>query len=479
MFTFYVIAGVLAVGFVVLLRRMLDVKVLVGAGLTLGVFLVSLIPYPIVAGIDFNNQVYFNEYWNGSEKATSINVKQCERDGSCDNTYNCDPYTVTRVETYTDSDGNTQSRIVTETHYHSCPYSSEETRYNVETTLGEHNIGGSLMTGAPYRDNKAIPGGQVTEPPKLWVEANERIKSGNPGGATKVNTYKNYILASEYSIMKKYSDAVEEYKGAGLLPEPTSGVHDYYQSFKLGFAGKPQVDLVSMQEDVGRFNGRLGSELQGDMRVVVVEGDLVKDPDRYAHAVEAYWFDESHDRNRLAKNALVVIIGVDEYKAPAPKPVTDDEKDTSEGEASTQTTEEENPETIAEGTPVVSWARAFTGMPLGNEQLLATIQNNLQGLPADETLIGSPAYDPVKETYKSSGGALETIVFDTSTFERISMDAIDENDKGSGFNYLKGDIQMSTTATVVTIIISSLILIIGWGAIFFLTLRNREQKIYF
>ena len=206
---FYIILGVVllaALVFVFFTKIASLTIVLITAVVAL---LLPLPVYGITTTIAKNDQETFNEFWNGSELSTEAESRVCQRDGICVNTFQCDPYTVYETEYYTDSEGKRQSRQVAVTKYHDCPYSTEETTYLISTTLGAFSAGSNLMTGEPFRWGHNIPGGQVTTPPQLWLDAKARIENGAPGGVTKVNQYKNYILAADYTLFKEYSDERE------------------------------------------------------------------------------------------------------------------------------------------------------------------------------------------------------------------------------------------------------------------------------
>lgn len=429
--------------------------------LTLGVAaaLIAVLPafavFGITTAIAKDSDQTYNEYWNGFEVAATTQVQQCERDGWCAHEYQCDPYTVTRVETYTDGDGKTQTRVVNETKYHDCPYSTEETTYVVDTTLGGFTVASNLMTGEEYRWGTGIPGGRVTTPPQLWSDAKNRVDGGKPGPVTKVNEYKNYILASDSSILKRYSNAIEDYKSQNLLPVPSSGVYDIYQANKAYFVGSlPEIDAPTYTKDVANLTAALGAELQGDLHVVFVNADEVGDPTNYGNSLISYWQSEELGRNAIAKNTMVVVIAVEDYKAP--KPVATSTPTPAPTDGAATPVEAVNPLTnIKDGTPVVAWAKAYTGMPLGNEMLIQDIESRMKGKIVDANLIGHPNY--AGGVIQHSDGALENILFGNNAFERISMDDLDADDNGSGFSYLSEEWQPDAGVMTIIFVISSIV----------------------
>lgn len=433
------------------------------------VILAMLAPLPVYAistSVAKNSDQTFNEYWNGFETATSLDTQGCERDGYCRNTYSCDPYTVVEIEYYTDSEGKSQSRMVTKTKYHSCPYSSEETSYYIDTTLGSYTIGSHLMTGVPYRGGVGIPQGQVLSAPAFWTEAKTRVDSGKPGPVAKVSTYKNYILASESTIFKRYSNRIEEFRANNLLPDPTSGISGFYDAPKSYFVGvnPKQVETTEYAKDVAALNASFGTFLQGDLHVVFVDAASVGDSTDYGNSLMAYWQSHELKKNALAKNTMVVIIGVKDYVVPPLEEVS--ASDTlvipiPNNDAPTVTTP-----IIPEGAGVVAWAKAFTGMPLGNEDLITEVESKLRGQVLDENLIGRPSYDIKKEAMVKSDGVLEDMLFGENKFERISMSALDENDSGSGFGYLSDewvpDAALMTLIYFISIVL--ILIVLGFGA---------------
>ena len=353
-----------------------------------------------------NDEQTFQEFWGGYETGATFSTQACERDGWCRNEYQCDPYIYTWVETYTDSDGKSHTRVRSETRYHDCPYSTEETTYTIETTLGGYTVG-TYMTGPQYRAESAIPGGQVTEPPAVWSAAKARLDAREPGAVFKQNAYKNYILASETSILKRYSADIDQYKSEGLLQPIESTLHDIYQMQKVQFLGSPpfaEAQQAELSKDAMYLSAALGTELQGDLRVVFVDSDKVtnSEAEKYGLTLMAYWQSAEMAKFATPKNAVVVIVGVG----------------------------------AEDGKPIADWTRAYTGMPVGNERLTADIRNNLTGEYIDEHFLGRPTLLPGSDTVTKTGGLLESRLFGPNKFERISMDAVDEGDIGTGFEYL-------------------------------------------
>lgn len=471
---FYIIAAVAAIAFAVFIfyhfnmQEALFSVVAMAIALTVG-FAAQTISGMVIA----NDKQTYHEYWNGSEISADMNAVTCERDGYCKKTYNCDPYTVTYIEHYTDSNGDSKTRLATRTEYHSCPYSQQETSYAVSTTVGNFTIASNLMTGAPYRAHKPIPGGQVTEIPPAWLAAKKRIDAGVPGPATIQKTYKNFILSSDNSTFKRFADNIEILREEKMLPSFDTNIEHHYRSTKAFF---PQVSekLISEKDrnlilnDTEYLNAFTGSQLGADVYMVFVDASMIKNPYKYSNTIHTYWQSKEFGRNAIPKNAAVVVIGVEPYKVKeeAVKP---------EGEES-ETAEADKPvddkKPIAEGTTVVAWADFFTGMPLGNEGLKQEIRSNLPGTPIDEHLIGKPVFDTQKESYTlNKDSVIQEMFTGTHKFDRVSMSAGDEGDSGSGFKYL-ASVPMSGGFYLVFIIINSVLLLVAMGIGFSRAMNN-------
>lgn len=380
--------------------------------------------YSITAAIAKNDDQTFNEYWNGSEVSATYSTVKCDKNGRCKHYYDCDPHLVTTTETYTDEKGNMKTRQVTKTEYDSCPYSREETTYVVNTTVGKFTAGDSLMTGEEFRFNKSIPGGRQNAP-ALWIEAKNRIESGNPSGVTSRHTYKNFILSADVTLFKNYSDKIEDLEKEGLLPTPASTVRDLYQSDKVYSVGDTKVDVGEMKRQLTQLNAYVGAELRGDAHVVFADASRVGDKTDYTNALKAYWSSEKVGKNSIAKNTLTLVIGVEQK----------------------------------DGKPTVKWATGFTGMPVGNEGLIQEF-SNLKGSVIEGNFIGSPKFNPSSKTYTLSGGKVESMISGTHKFERVSMSASDASDKGSGFSYLSESWTMKPAQLAVAIWVSSILSVI-------------------
>lgn len=377
----------------------------------------------LTSSLSIKNQLTYNEMWNGFEtEATKKSIK-CYKDGSCVNTYSCDPEqkVVTKFRTVSDGKGGTRTEPYTEieTVWHSCPYSKQETSYYVQTNLPNTTVsyGRNLMTGEQYRRGTSIPGGQQTDP-AAWIEAKNRIDSGKPEGLTEKHTYENFIHATD-NTYKKDKTLVENYLSQGLLPSIQTGINSGRNSkfYPVNYTGiNSDYNL-----DVANLNGVMAAEKKhGDLRVVMINSESVDNQYDYTNALAAYWSSSEYfGKWALPKNALTVVIAVD----PA--------------------------------TSKVTWADAFTGMPIGNEAFMQSVKS-LAGKNANEKLIGRP-YLLKDKTIVRGEGELEKLIWsDTSGFQRVSMSG--DDNEANGFTYLLSDIEPTKGAKITASVIWSIIL---------------------
>lgn len=356
------------------------------------------------------------EFWNGSITAAKSSERTCERDGDCVHEYDCDPYP--DIEFYTDDEGKPQTRIVTK--YHSCPYATKEYSYWLEDSLGDKH---ELATDAfaadpkPFRRDKGLPRGVFRGVPEQWTTAREHLAAGDADPVTKTNKYTNYLLASQDSLLKAYSDKIDQYREAGLLPLHTadlldSPVYDGYHADKVVFVGDSgsKTDRDEWQSSLGRLNSYLGSELQGDMHILVVPASAIDNPDDYTSALLAYWQSRELGELGLAKNAIMLVIG------------------------------------LSDDLSSVEWSRAKTGIPVGNGEMLSTLSTALVDMPFEaRSLVGWPTArsDGDDLSFTPSEGRVEQVVLRDYPFKRPCMDCKDKGDEGDGFVYLKSTAYIS------------------------------------
>lgn len=346
---------------------------------TIGALVCTLLVIPAVTVVGVKqaraSTMSYNEYWNGWEKTADVATTNCTRDGSCRHTYECDPYLAqeqytvqvpySATESYSVSDGKggtsyrtrtvtkyrTEYRTRTVTRYHQCPYSKVEHTYTVSTTLGDtYTLGDHWMPANPqefrYRAFTAVPSRYPSGVPALWQAAKNRLDAGRAGGVTKVMTYPNYLLASQSTLLHAYSGSIADYQREGLMPNPSKGIIEPYLANKVYFVGKTPGSAPEWQEALMRANAKIGTERRGDLHLVLVTDPRITNPDEYALAVQAHWQDPSLGKNALSKNGLVYIVG------------------------------------STDGGKSVSWVRVFTGMPEGNEGLIASaLGDSFKGTP--------------------------------------------------------------------------------------------------
>lgn len=404
-------------------------------GVGMALICVILVPLTVKVGwaVSRDNLVEYAEYRNGWEVSAIKEEITCSRDGPCQHEYDCDPYRCNPHDcncscVSRDSNGNcTRERCDTcyDTCYHDCPYVTSEYTYSVDTTLGRFTIDSYRFPENPQRHRwsrfHSIPGHVIERAgvgdPSFWTEAQRRIACMDPGPVTKRYPYNNYILASDRTILKTYSKDIDRYLKAGLFPRLSTTVRDFYLADKAHFVGISVPNRRAWEDAVGKLDAALGSELQGDLHLVIVKNDAINsNPDNYTLALKAYWQNVAvfgHDA--LAKNAIGCVVG------------------TADGQT-------------------VTWARAFTGMPMGNEGMLLAIQHRLKGKSLNpETVVGvlkgELSYKDGKAKVKGlhGSGLLETVLWgldDPSLrFRRYSMEAKHPGDIGGGYLYLFNEIQ--------------------------------------
>jgi hypothetical protein len=310
------------------------------------------------------------------------------------------------------SDGNgkshTETYTTTETRYHHCPYVDSEHTFEVTDTLGDtYTIGSHWFPKNPerhlWRNGRTLPGVPSGQP-EFWVAAKKRIDSGNPGGVTKRAKYDNFILASDADIFAKTSNSVPAYLKAKLLPKVVTKVHSFYLADKAYFpTGTPDgTKDDAWQDAMMRLDGRVGSEKQGDLHLVMVDAVKVPSADEYSQALEAYWQSKALGKNTISKNGIVVVVGFKDGK--------------------------------------VDWARSFTGMPVGNEGFTVSVREDLAGLDADPaTLVG----------------AIEKLVFakQPDGFKRVQM---------TDYRYLFASIQPSGGQKLAVASVAFLLSLLIW-----------------
>lgn len=364
----------------------------------------------------------YQQFLNGALLSADVDVTPCHRDGGCSHTYDCDSYIVLVTHSHVDANGDTYYTQDPETRWHSCPYVTTEYTYTETGTFGFKNetkvLAGSIFARSPqeWRSGHGVPSGVPQGPPLKWLRDRAAIAAGNSPPITDTDKYPNYILASQNTILKAFSDDVEVYLARKLLPEHTAGllknktVYDYWSADKMAFVGFTAKNAKLWQLRLMRFNAALGMTLQGDMHVLAVPVSVIEsgDSERYANALKAYWQGNKLGKKALAKNTIMVVLGVDR------------------------------------STGRIVWARAKTGMPFGNGPMLSAIETRLKGKPFDPTTVLGKIraqVDGKTINYVHSNGVLDKIVFSEFLFARARMGHPDSNNTGN-YTYLKADINL-------------------------------------
>ena len=385
----------------------------------------------------------YKEFYNGSVTQARVVPDRCEKDGSCSHTYVCDTEYIYHPAQY-DSNGRQTSAAYTEVIDHHCPYATYELDYVLDDNLGRTiTIGDDYFEAnpQPWRGGRSIPGDVPREAPARWVTAKQNVKAGMSDPVTGVFKYANFILASESDLYKKYSGSIAKYQKARLLPKHTDKLgddvlYDYgMQATKLQAVGSLKVDNIPQWNDrLMRLNAALGSDLQGDMHVVLMPASKVSNPDDYITALKAYW--TSLGKWSISKNGIILAIGVG----------TDGK--------------------------TVEWSRAATGMPQGNGAMLTALSLRLKQTPFEpDTLFGNvptSVYSngkklKVKYDHNSAGLVGKTVLVDFP-YKRPCMKCEDAGDAGVGYVELKDLVPVKTGAKIfMFFIVLFLSLGIWWG----------------
>lgn len=388
-----------------------------------------IIPFTVKYGYKLvrENKLSYYEFWNGWETNAVKTDIRCERDGSCRYNYDCDSYLVS-VTYSCGSKGEICTRL--ETRYHSCPYCDYEYIFEVNSTVGSFLISDHRLPENPqqhrWRHEKSVPQSAIesagTGIPQFWYDVKTRLESGKLGPVTRTKEYDNYIYASRNTILKKYSSDIDTYIKNGLFPTLPANIYDFYDGNKVRFVGFPENR--EWEEHLNYFNANYGAILQGDMHLVIVNIEKITNPDSYTQALLAYWQNAKlWGKDSISKNATVVVIGTD--------------------------------------GKIIVWARAFTGMPTGNETLEATIATTLYNILFTPTeVLGVKSSDVGKKGNFNNRyiGKLEDIAFglsDNNTrFKRAHMHG---KDGTQGYEYLFSEINVPTSSKIWIILVINLI----------------------
>ena len=314
--------------------------------------------------------VKYQEYQNGFELEAKSYSTKCEVDGDCKHTYKCDRSTSVHMQ-YT---GNGNYISMPRTKHRSCPYTTQETTFTVETTMGERVYASNVPLGEPYRSNTVIPEEFTLKAPEEWIEAQRRLEQGEPRGIT---GYKETSTPPEVDerLQEEYADDVSSLLADNLLPDMPKGFQGAYYAEKAHVIEyEPEHNFL---RDIEHVNGALGMEgYDVDVHAVFIDESTGVDPDTYTNSLIAYWQSDTFETNKLADNALVIAIGVD-------------------SDADT-----------------VVWARAAGNAIKENNAIKDAIQEELVEKPMDGNLFGKPSYNLEKEVVEPSEGIVENILWE-------------------------------------------------------------------
>jgi hypothetical protein len=349
-------------------------------------------------------------------------------------TQNCDGDGDCTTETYT--------TVETRIGFIYNPYANKEYTYAITDSLG----GGYAFPYAYVKDGEgfqglAIPKELPRGDPAEWTDAKTRLDAGNPRPVTRLFDYNNYVLASHDDLLVPFSKNVERYLSEGILPDHTKDIttnplYGFNNSTadKVSFVGVTVSDPEAWQAALMNFDAALGSKLQGDLHLVLIDASLVDNPTDYLNALKAYWLGDDFGRRAIAKNAIIVVAAVD--------------------------------------GDTIKWGMASTGMPFGNEVMLRGIQDFLPDTPLNPAdVIGYPRTvvtpstdggdDDVRVTLGESPGVLERIVLRDFPFQRACMDCKDDGTQ-IGYANLVIDIEPKPWQFAIMISIVGVLALVWW-----------------
>lgn len=377
----------------------------------------------------------FHEFLGGVVYRVDAVENRCVRDGDCRHTYQCDPYTVWDTEPVYDSKGKqTGTRRVSRTEWHDCPYSTVEIDYVASVTYGfkqEQVVTDSAVfpeRPVEWRRGEGLPG--VQRGPSLrWSRWAAAVRAGEAPPYVGHQTYPNFLLASQDTLLKRSSAAIAKYRKAGLMPPHTRGVAadaDVDDVVVGGYADKftaigVRADDGEWNDRLNRFNARLGLQLQGDLHVVAVPASKVVNPSEYASALIVDWQSDRYGKWALSKNGVALVLGVDGGR--------------------------------------VKWARAKTGMPVGNDGMAFLLASRLEGVKFDpDVVFGSTVVLPGSTDPKFAevgDGIVPRVMLVDAPFKRACMVCDDKGERDGGFTYLGDEIvpDVSWVARLVSVLL--------------------------
>jgi hypothetical protein len=418
------------------------VLVVLAIVLAIVIFVPGYFAYPVARSATQVQTVGgFEQTINGNLESATVTENACTENGPCiHEDHYCDPKE--HMEYTKDSKGNITG-VRTWTTYSDCPFMTKEYTFIVTDTFGNEYIIAShwfaakpeLWRGGVGVDRSGADSVSRGIPPE-WQKLKDQIDAGDAPPVTVPNTYDNIVLGSKYT---EHSDDIPVLQQNNLLPAYTRDLegnpfYDRYKADKAVFVGMNPPNNAVWQDQLMRFNADLGMTKQGDLHIVAVRAAALTAlglaPEDYIRALKAHWSND-FGKKSLPKNAIIVALGVDNS-----------------------------------GT-TVQWARAQTGMPVGNNEMLDAIAYRANGIPfqpdallgqTKARIVAQPPNGKLMPTYTAGGGLLSRIIMTDQPFKRSCMRCTDESEKGQqGFVDLEDLIDASTGNIIWAIIILTLI----------------------
>lgn len=376
----------------------------------------------------------YQQKLNGSVTSTDVTITTCHKEkeeyggSNCRHTERCDSYIDLVTEWYTGSDGKQHSRTKPVTKWYDCPLDSHEYTYRL-TAVAYHTYTFTIadhIFGPDSRHLRGNDGGISRSVPAQWQHAKDSLAAGNADPITVPDTYENYILGSESELLQEHSEDIKDLEAKKLLPSVLAPIHDHFLADKVSFVGMNPSDAATWQDRLMRFNAAFGTLKQGDMRVVALRASALPPgitPEDYIRALKAHW-QSDFGKNAFPKNAVVLVLAVDD------------------------------------SGQNITWARAETGMPIGNHEMLDSLMLRLRDQPfTPDAIFGTTTAtitggSKPKVTYQTGTGLVPQTVMHDFPFKRACMGCADKGEKGQqGFVDLKDLIPLSGWATFWTMFI--------------------------
>ena len=415
----------------------------IAAFLTLAIGTMGYYSYPVAKSHSQANTVGgYRENFNGSLIDAQPEVTECHEDGRCvHEDHYCDEWDT--YEDIKDSNNKVIGQRKVE-HYHDCPQMSEEISYYVLDAFGNKYYLAQNIFAAnphPWRSHDVNMSGSGSVPrgvPADWQKLKDQIDAEDAPAVSVDHIYDNIVLGYESKQAHDAEPDIKILKDAKLLPPLNYPIHDQYKVDKVQFVGMSAPSNKATWLDYAmRFNASFGMTLQGDLHIVVLKASAFQslglDPADYIRSIKAYWqSDADFGKEALPKNAVIAALAVDDS-----------------------------------GTNVV-WARAETGMPIGNHELLDYIANRFDDPTpvafSPDAVLGKTTASIVeqngkpKAVYSVGNGVLSQALMVDMPFKRACMKCKSSNDKGQvGFVDLQSLIPISGWATFWAIVIMLLI----------------------